>query len=174
MSGLDNDTIGHLMVAAAAGDRAAYRAVLEEVERWSTRFFRHRAMPSAINDLVQETLIAVHSKRHTYDPALPFGPWLAAIARYKWADYLREIYRRAETRLSTDLIAEEMDDSFVRDLSLRSLLARLKPAQATVIMLVKLQGYSVQEAALETGQSEILVRVNIHRGLKQLIEFVEN
>jgi DNA-directed RNA polymerase specialized sigma24 family protein len=47
-----------------------------------------------ISDLVQETLITVHNKHHTYDPSQPFGPWLAAIARYKWADYLRELYRQ--------------------------------------------------------------------------------
>lgn len=173
MANIDNDSLSRLMEAAVGGDKAAYRAALIEVERWARSFYRHRVTPSAVNDLVQETLIAVHNKHHTYDPSQPFGPWLAAIARYKWADYLRNVYRRSEVELPDGLAAEEMDDPIVLGMSLRNLMAKLKPAQSAVLKLVKLQGYSIQEAAHCTGQSEALVRVNIHRGLKQLIALVE-
>jgi RNA polymerase sigma-70 factor (ECF subfamily) len=174
MTHLDGNAMAALMSAAQSGDKEAYRVVLEAVQRWSKQFFRYRVAPAIVDDLVQETLLAIHQKRHTYDPLQPFGAWLAAIARYKWADYLREHYRRAEMELPVDIpleVAPEEDwyDSF----SLHSLLQQLKPAQAAAIRLLKLQGYSVQETARLTGQSEVQVRVNIHRGIKRMLTLIE-
>ncbi len=59
-------------------------------------------------------------------------------------------------------------------LSLDSLLTCLPKAQASAIMLTKVEGRSVQETARICGQSEALVKVNVHRGLKKLAALVES
>ena len=56
---------------------------------------------------------------------------------------------------------------------LDQLMGELKPAQQSVIRLVKIDGYSVEEAAQRTGQSPSLVKVNIHRGLARLATIVK-
>jgi RNA polymerase sigma-70 factor (ECF subfamily) len=126
-----------------------------------------------IEDLVQEVLLAVHAKRHTFDTDLPYAPWLAAIARYKWVDYLRNLYRRSEVDLPQTLVAEDEEEPLIAHLSLMQLLTKLKPAQAQVIKLVKIEGRTIEEASHITGQSQALVRVNIHRGLQKILQVLE-
>ena len=79
------------MAAAQRGDASAYHRLLSEVAIWLRRYYARRLPPAMIDDTIQDTLIAVHEKRHTYDPSRPFGAWLAAIARYKWIDALRSL-----------------------------------------------------------------------------------
>jgi RNA polymerase sigma-70 factor (ECF subfamily) len=129
-----------------------------------------------VDDATQDTLIAIHQKRHTYVPGRPFRPWLAAIARYKWIDQLRSMSRRPTTALDDELIepmVECHEKSVTSAIVLEELLCRLKPAQTQVIRLVKIEGFSIEEAAQTTGQSESLVKVNIHRGLAKLASIVE-
>jgi RNA polymerase sigma-70 factor (ECF subfamily) len=107
-----------------------------------------------VDDAVQDTLLAIHEKRHTYDPARPFEPWLAAIARYKWIDRLRAMKGAPTEELSEDIPVTDHGDTVASAWSLERLLAKLKPAQSDVIRLVKLQGLSVEEAAARTGLVE--------------------
>jgi RNA polymerase sigma factor (sigma-70 family) len=165
---------GGLMAAAQAGDSAAYRRLLEELGPWLRRYYARRLPPSIVDDAVQETLIAVHEKRHTYDTTRHFAPWLAAIARYKWIDRLRALKRLPTEALSEDISVPDHESAVVSATVLEQLLAGLKPAQAEVIRLVKIQGFSVEEAAARTGQSASLVKVNIHRGLARLTLTVQN
>jgi RNA polymerase sigma-70 factor (ECF subfamily) len=157
-----------LMIAAQAGGAGAYRQLLGELATWLQRYYVRRLPSAMIDDTVQEVLLAIHEKRHTYDPSRPFGPWLAAIARYKWIDRLRAMKADAAEELPDDLAVGDHGDSIQAAQSLDSLLGRLKPAQAEVIRLVKLQGLSIAEAAEKTGQTVSLVKVNIHRGLNRL------
>lgn len=163
---------GKLMAAAQSGDAAAYRSLLAEVGGWLQRYYARRLPPAMIDDAVQDTLLAIHQKRHTYDPARPFEPWLAAIARHKWIDRLRTL-RSTSTESLTDTIAmPDHGEAVTSAWSLERLLGELKPAQSAAIRLVKLQGFSVEEAAARTGQSVSLVKVNIHRGLGRLAALV--
>ncbi len=87
-----------LMVAGLAGDAAAHRALLERLSRQLRGYYKGQLSrvgrgPVEAEDLVQEALIAIHTRRHTYDASQPFTPWMYAIARYKLVDYLR----RAQT-----------------------------------------------------------------------------
>jgi RNA polymerase sigma-70 factor (ECF subfamily) len=129
-------------------------------------------MPDDVEDLVQETLLAVHNQRHTFDAAQPLTPWLHAIARYKLVDCLRRRSRR-------DLPTEPLDDEHGvlssadadaaearRDLA--RLLDALPERQRLPIVHVKLTGLSVVETARLTGMSESAVKVAVHRGLKAL------
>jgi len=160
------------MVAAQSGDRAAYRLLLGEVSLWLRRYYLRRLPPSMVDDVVQDTLLALHEKRHTYDPTRPFAPWLAAIARYKWIDRLRAMRAAPTEPLDEEVTVGDHEAAVTSAHSLERLLLGLKPSQSEVIRLVKLQGFSVEEAAARTGQSASLVKVNIHRGLGRLAALV--
>lgn len=161
-----------MMAAAQQGDARAYRALLVAVTPWLRRYFGRRLPPGAVEDTVQDVLLAIHEKRHTYDPARPFGPWLAAIARYKWIDRLRALKEHATEPLDETMQAPDDVEGAVAGSTFQRLLGELKPSQATAIRLVKLEGYSTEEASRVTGQSVSLIKVNIHRGLKRLAHMV--
>jgi RNA polymerase sigma-70 factor (ECF subfamily) len=164
---------GALMAAGQRGDAAPYRRLLAELRPWLMRYFGRRLPPSSVEDAVQETLIAIHAKRHTYEPDRPFGPWLAGIARYKWIDRLRIAGRHAADELPETLAVGDHESAVTSAAALEGLMATLKPAQAEVIRLVKLDGLSIEEAAIRSGQSVSLVKVNIHRGLGRLAKIIE-
>jgi RNA polymerase sigma factor (sigma-70 family) len=167
-------SLAQLMARAQAGDALAYRTLLDECQRWLMRYFSRRIVPAQVDDLVQDTLISVHSKRATFDPARPFLPWLAAIARYRWVDHLRKVYRADETLLDEQMASEAEEPGIIARISIENLLVQLPVAQQMAIRLVKIEGLSIAEAAERTGQSEPLVKVNIHRGIKKLSALVES
>jgi RNA polymerase sigma factor (sigma-70 family) len=165
-----------LMAAAQRGDASAYHRLLSKVAVWLRHYYMNRRglPPVTIDDAIQETLIAVHKKRHTYDPSRPFGAWLAAIARYKWIDAVRSLEAKPTEALSDDIPVPDHEEAIMSACSLEQLLITLKPAQSQVIRLVKLQGLSIEEASKATGQSAALVKVNIHRGLKRLTSLLRS
>lgn len=170
----DEASMARMMAASQKGDRDIYRALLAEIQLWLEQFFRRRVPPAQLDDLVQEVMIAVHAKRATWDPTRAFYPWLAAIARYRWVDHLRKVYRSAEDELGDrDAPENSEEEAVMARMSLDRLFVHLPHRQVEVIELVKIEGLSVAEAAARTGQSESLVKVNIHRGLKRLSALVE-
>jgi len=122
---------------------------------------------------VQETLLALHNRRHTYQTTQRLTPWLYAIARYKLVDLLRaqSPRRRLEVSLDDDgageLVPADASPAESRR-DLLKLLETLPDRQRLPIVLVKLEGRSVVEAAAATGMSESAIKVGIHRGLKKL------
>lgn len=170
----DEPTFARLMVAAQDGDKAAANALLTEVGVWLERYFRRRVPPHQTDDLVQEVLIAFYTKRATWDPKRPFLPWLAAISRYRWVDHLRKVYKHdAKELMEDDAVDDSEEDVVLARISLDRLFVQIPEKQAEVIEMVKIGGLSIREAAEKTGQSESLVKVNIHRGLKKLATLVE-
>ncbi|WP_417322766.1 sigma-70 family RNA polymerase sigma factor [Erythrobacter aureus] len=170
----DEASLAQLMAASQKGDTSAYRVLLSEIQLWLERYFRRRVAPAQLDDLVQEVMMAVHAKRATWDPTRAFLPWLAAIARYRWIDHLRKVYRKAEDELGDHDAAEDSEEEAVMArMSLERLFVHLPEKQSEVIELVKIEGLSIAEASAKTGQSESLVKVNIHRGLKKLSALVE-
>jgi len=170
----DDATLSRLMALAQGGDRVAYRALLGECRNWLQRFFARRLPPASIDDVVQDTLLSLHAKRASYDPERPFLPWLAAIARYRWVDHLRQVYRAAEVGLDETAITDEQDaPAIAARIGLDGLLRTLPAKQAEAIRLVKIDGLSIAEASAISGQSQPLVKVNIHRGLKRLAKHIE-
>ncbi|WP_404712247.1 sigma-70 family RNA polymerase sigma factor [Sphingomonas sp. MMS24-J13] len=161
------------MVAAQNGHGGAYRRLLGEISDWLQRYFQRRLPHGDVDDAVQETLLAVHRRRHTYDPQYPLGLWLAVIAKRKWIDQLRALGRLPTEDLSDDLPVGDHEMSVVSASVLASLLEELRPLQAQAIMLVKVQGYSIEDASRQTGQSASAVKMNIHRGLARLTAFIE-
>lgn len=170
----DETTLTRLAGLAQGGDRQAYAALLAAARAWLLRYFRRRTTPCQLDDLVQETLLSVHRKLASYDPARPFTPWLAAIARFRYVDHLRAVYRRAEDELQADQPdLTDAEGMITARISLERLFEALPDAQQRAIELVKIEGLSIAEASQSTGQSESLVKVNIHRGLKRLATLIE-
>ena len=167
-------TLARLMAAAQKGDRPAYNVLLSEAGMWLERYFRRRVPPHQLDDLVQDVLLALHAKRATYDATRPFLPWLAAIARYRWVDHLRKVYKHESDLLEDDHASTDSDEDVVEArVSLERLFVQLPESQVEAIELVKIEGLSIKEASERTGQSESLVKVNIHRGLKKLSALIE-
>ncbi|WGF90018.1 sigma-70 family RNA polymerase sigma factor [Marinivivus vitaminiproducens] len=162
-----------LMLEGLAGDGASYRLLLDELSRHLQRYFLrrlHGGLAADADDLVQETLMAVHSKRATYEQDRPFTPWAHAIARYKLLDYLRQ--RRVRPTVSLDdageLFADDTVEATAARMDVERLLDTLPPRTGTLIRKVKIEGGSVAEAASANGMSESAVKVGIHRGMKAL------
>lgn len=170
---LRDEEMRRLMAAAQDGDKPSYRFLLGACRDWLLRYYARRIAPPMVDDLVQDTLISLHTKRASYDPTRPFYPWLAAIARYRWIDALRKLTRTEELH-EGDAMVEHEEDSVLSRLSLDSLLARLPVGQANAITLTRVEGLSIEEAARISGQSPSLVKVNVHRGLKKLAALVES
>ncbi|MES2977487.1 MAG: sigma-70 family RNA polymerase sigma factor [Pseudomonadota bacterium] len=157
------------------GDAQSYEKVLQSLGAHLRAFLKKRLTegPQDAEDLVQETLLAVHLKRHTYDPSQPLTAWVYAIARYKLIDHLRTHYRRGALHDDIDdwadvLWAEQDRVSQDAQRDVDQMLETLSEPQRLAIRHVKLDGLSVAETAALVGQSESAVKVNIHRGLKAL------
>lgn len=171
----NEEGLRRLMQMSQTGDKQAYAVLLEQCSAWLVRYYRQKIAADAIDDLVQETLISLHRKRASYDSARPFLPWLAAIARYRWVDRLRQSYRQQAEALDQHDAAEESHEEVVgARISIDRLLGLLPAPQSDVIRIVKIDGHSIADACRQTGQSEALVKVNIHRGLKKLAALIEN
>lgn len=177
MSG-GEDRLRDLFIRGLAGDTAAYHAFLTDLSAHLRAFLRKRlaALPDEVEDLVQESLIAVHNQRHTYDAGLPLTAWVHAIAKYKLVDLLR---RRAGRDQLTDPFDDEVDAFTVADTEatdarrdVAKLLERLPDRQRLPIVHVKLEGRSVMETARLTGMSESAVKVGVHRGMKALAAMI--
>lgn len=163
-----------LMLDGMAGDSAAYHSFLKELSTHLRAFLRKRLsrLPDEVEDLVQESLLAIHNQRHTYDAAQPLSAWVQAIARYKLVDYLR---RRATKDALTETLDEGMDVFLATDVAaadarrdVLQLLDALPDGQRLPIIQTKIEGLSVKEAAQRSGMSESAVKVAVHRGLKAL------
>ncbi|UQD73918.1 sigma-70 family RNA polymerase sigma factor [Bradyrhizobium japonicum] len=163
---------GRLLLAARAGDEDAYERLLRELDLWLRAYYARRLPYPAADDARQEVLLAIHAKRHTFAASKPFGAWVTAIARYKWVDRVRDASRYSALALDEDIAIEDHEGAAISAAALDQLLGRLKPAQESVIRLVKLNGLSIARAAGATGQSTALVKINIHRGLKKLSTLV--
>jgi len=165
-------------VRGLTGDAAAYDAFLRGLSTHLRGFFRRRlsGLPDDVEDLVQETLLAVHNQRHTYDPKQPLTAWVYAIAKYKLVDLLR---RRAGHERRNDPLDDEQEafahndaEAATARVDLAKLLMQLPARQRAPIVHMKLDGLSVVETARVTGMSESAVKVNVHRGLKALAAMI--
>jgi RNA polymerase sigma factor (sigma-70 family) len=170
--------LGRLMVQAQNGDRQAYEQLLHRVAVLAQAFVRRRVANVAwCDDVVQESLVALHRSRHTYDPARPFVPWLYAIVQNRLIDALRVQRRRLLRELDPERSPEPVrpppqeHDALASDV--RRAVASLPDNQRRVIELLKLEELSVREVAARLGMSEANVKVTAHRGYRALRRKIE-
>ena len=165
-----------LMRLALDGDQIAYRSLLSgitpHVRMHARRMLARSGRGQAeIEDIVQETLLAVHLKRGSWDRTMPFTPWLNAIVRYKTIDMLRRIGARGEIELDgiEDIIAAP-EESGDYQLDAQRMLAALDGRQRQIVEQVSLAGRSASDVGRQLGMSEGAVRVALHRALKSLAQ----
>ena len=164
------------MTAGLDGEAAAYHQLLERLTSHLRAYYRQRFTrighgPAEAEDLLQEALIAIHTHRHTYDRSQLFTPWIHAIARYKFLDYLRRTkssFKDLPMEIVHELTAESDMTAVDSGLDLQRLLLEISSKAREAIQYVKLDGLSVSEAAVRSGMSESAVKVAVHRGLKAL------
>jgi RNA polymerase sigma-70 factor (ECF subfamily) len=167
------------MRAALAGDAAAYARLLTDLTPFLRILCRRSCARAGLalseaEDAVQETLLAIHLKRHTWDASQSLTPWIAAIARNKIIDAARRRGRRAETNiedfehvLASPPETEHFEREQDRADALR-LLDQLSGKQREAIEAVSIRGESLRAAAVKLGVTEGALRVSVHRGLKTL------
>jgi RNA polymerase sigma-70 factor (ECF subfamily) len=169
-----------LFIQGATGDEAAYRQFLQTTAAHLRAFLRRRlgSWPDEVEDLVQESLLAIHNQRHTYDTDAPLTAWVYAIAKYKLIDWLR---RHARRETLNDPLDDENEifstaDSDAREAQrdLRKVLDLLPEQQRAAIIHTKVDGWSVRETAAALNMSESSVKVAVHRGLKVLTAKLQN
>lgn len=165
-----------LLVKGLSGDAAAYRDFLQASATHLRAFLRRRLSrwPDEVEDLLQESLLAIHNQRMTYDPSAPLTAWMYAIAKYKLIDWLR---RHARREMQNDVLDDENElfstadaDANEAQRDLATLLELLPEQQRAAIIHTKIDGWSVRETAIALKISEASVKVAVHRGLKTLAE----
>jgi RNA polymerase sigma-70 factor (ECF subfamily) len=161
------------MLAALDGDAAAYRTLLAELRTALARYFARRlgsALAASADDLVQDTLMAIHTKRLTFDRTQRMSAWVFAIARYRLIDLYRRSKIRATIPLEADdlLFAPEEEPATSARLDIDTMLHTVPARQAELIRRVRVDGATIAEAAADVGMTETAAKVSIHRGLKAL------
>lgn len=168
-------TLAGQMRMALAGDEAAYRRLLGELATllrgWTRReLSRQGYAVGEAEDIVQETLIAVHLKRGSWDSERPFLPWLRAVSRHKLIDSLRRRGRRVMVPIDdlADLLPAPVQEESLSADTLDKHLAQLPKGQEKVVRSISVDGFSIAETAQRLMMKEGAVRVALHRGLAAL------
>jgi RNA polymerase sigma-70 factor (ECF subfamily) len=170
-----------LMAQAQDGDQVAYGVLLHAVTPYLRALSRRGGIEAAdTEDAVQDILLTLHSIRHTYDRARPFGPWLVAVARYRLGDRLR----RQGKRLVRETALTEFHETFSDDQTnqqerlaegrtLRAAIAELPTGQRRAVEMLRLEELSLKEASARSGQSETALKVALHRAIKALRKLLD-
>lgn len=173
-------------MAGLAGDAAAYRLFLDQISLRLRGHLRQglsragRGEPGEAEDVLQETLLAIHLARHTYESTSPVTAWAHAIARYKLVDHLRRTGRHAMARqLDDDAVylaapAPSEHSAVESRLDLARAMQSLPERTRILIDRVKIDGHSVAQAAGAVGMTENAAKVAIHRGLLALAKALKD
>lgn len=166
-----------LLRALAAGDEAAFRAL---VERWRPRVVnfltRRGADPEGAEDAAQETFVRIYGYRHAYRPDAPFTSFLFTVARNALLDAKRKATRRREQGEGSDGLPEPpapaAPDVGSR-LDLAAAVHALPPHLRAVVELAGLRGLPYQAVAVLLGIPEGTVKSRMFHALRQLREALD-
>lgn len=173
--------LDRLMRAANRGDADAYRnllCLLAPLLRGSARraLARLGASLEDVEDIVQEALLAMHLKRHTWVETQPLLPWVRAIAHNKLVDHLRRSGRGQHVPIDVfqDLLVADEAPSAASGLDAEIAIAKLKGKQRDVVVAISLEGRSAREVGERLGMTEGAVRVVLHRALRSLSKALQS
>jgi RNA polymerase sigma-70 factor (ECF subfamily) len=164
------------MCRANAGDRDAYERLLAEIGGVMERYLRRRFGSSdLVEECVQECLLSIHRARASYDPSRSFRSWMFAILRHKAIDLLRRrgTRQRHETAAprGEEVAAPAVDPGTA--LEAAEALAAIRPEYRDALILTKLQGHSLAEAARLAGVSVTAMKSRVHRGIRDVRSLLE-
>ena len=155
-----------LMTAAHGGDHSAYEQLLGELGQAIEAYIRRRfGRLSFAEDCVQECLLAIHKGRHTWDSARPFRPWMFTIVHHRVIDLLRSAYAGKEAPIGP-LDREPTEHDASAEIEAGEILAQLDSNQRDALMLTKIHGYSLAEAAARQGISESAMKSRVARAVR--------
>ena len=164
-----------LMRSAISGDSAAYHRLLKAItpvlRAAARRGLARAGQPVDLSeDIVQDILLAVHLKRHTWDANAPLAPWLFAIARNKLIDALRRRGRRVFVNIDdfSETLADQPATETASPSEVAGHLNALPARQRDVLQSIAVESASIKETAAKFAMSEGAVRVALHRGLSSL------
>ncbi len=164
------------MARAQGGDQRAYEELMtelgSEIERFVLQRFGRGGAGDLVEECVQQSLLAIHRARHSYDPSRPFRPWLLTIVRHKAIDLLRRDRMPRQRPLSEAELHTHQASGFVDDASSRldaaTVLQCLESKYRDALVLTKLEGRSIEEAASRAGVSVPAMKTRVHRGIRAL------
>jgi RNA polymerase sigma factor (sigma-70 family) len=168
-----DESLDDLLRAANRGNQRAYATFLATVAPIIRGIARSRGGglgADACEDIVQETLMSIHQKRHTWREDAPVRPWLYAIVRFKVVDAFRARGRRVHVQIDdfAEVLAAEPGADPTERGDVERVIARLDPRSARIVRAIGLEGASIAEMSVALGMTETAVRVALHRGLKRL------
>lgn len=168
----NDEQLRPLMGRSLDGDARAHEEMLRLLAPVLRTYFgrRIRAATEDVDDLVQETLIAIHTRRSTYDVSRPLLPWVYAIARYKLIDHVRRRRRASpmkEEFQEADAVVE-FEDACAARMDVAAMLHSLPEKQRLTIQATRINGETISDVAAAHGWTESDVKVSVHRGLKAL------
>lgn len=158
------------MARAQGGDADAYRTLLGELQGAIERYLRSRfGDADLVEECTQESLLAVHRARDTYDPKRRFRPWLFTIVRHKAIDLLRRRVVREVVRPDPDVVETAADPTHApptERLEAARLLEALEPKYRDALWLTKIEGLSIGEAADQAGVTPSAMKTRVHRAIR--------
>lgn len=174
----DRETeLADLLRAALSGDQRAYARFLQTITPILRGIVRARGGqfgPEAQEDIVQDILLSVHAKRHTWTATAPVLPWLYAITRYKVIDAQRRKRHRDHEPIDpmiNQIEAEPHADDVTAAMAARdsaALIDQLDTRSARIVRAVSLEGDTTTEVGQRLSMTEGAVRVALHRAIKRL------
>ncbi len=175
-----NDDLKDLVAQTRAGDQVAYGQFLTKLAPYIRRAAGAQLAKTKhghyVEDVTQEVLLTIHLKLHTYDDTYPFLSWMRVILRHKIIDYLRRQKANVSSIDDTEFW-EPTDEANPEEVAIQydvnRLLDRLKPPAGDIIHDMKIKGMSVRELSVKYAISESYVKVTVHRGLKELNEYMQ-
>lgn len=161
-----------LLRSAQAGDQNAYTEFLLSATTLLRKYLSRKVFQQdLVEDVLQETLLAIHKARHTFIEGKKIGPWMYTIANYKAIDCIRSVSSRKLDYFSYDEfdeLAQENEEQEFSSADLQEALEALPEQQCKIIQLLKIDGFSVKEVAQRLNLSEANVKVIAHRGYSSL------
>jgi RNA polymerase sigma-70 factor, ECF subfamily len=165
----------NLMRLAQSGDKKAYAALFRAIMPLLKAFVSRRIPNMAdVDDVVQDTLLSIHRAGHTYDTNRPFKIWMFTIARHRLNDYLRRNYRKSTfpeislSNLTYEISAASVTESWDQFEYLDKILDSLPEKQKKIVTMMKIEGYTAEDAAKKMNMSVSAVKVAAHRAYKSL------
>ena len=163
-----------LVSAACAGDRAAFGALYARYAKMIHGILLAKVPAHDVDDLLQDVFLRALPKLRDLRDVTRFGPWLATIARNRANDYYRQSGSAAAL---IDSFSEEDTEEPASAPSpganaamILALVRSLPEAYSETLILRLVEGMTGPEIAERTGLTPGSVRVNLHRGMKQLRE----